>query len=108
MGPEGRAAVAEHGVMEALERILPRLLLLVVVTQLEHHQLAGRVDQIGRVERAALGLAPRVAFLEKRLVAEKPHALLDREILAVQADADDEAREAHERLGELAETEGGV
>jgi hypothetical protein len=73
------------------------------VAQLEHHQLARRIHQVGRVEGAALGLAPRRGLLEERLVAEEPHPLLHRQILAVQPTADDEARQTHERLRELAE-----
>ena len=42
-------------------------------------------------------------FLHERFVAEEPHALLDRHVLGVQPDADDEAREADQRFGELAE-----
>ena len=44
-----------------------------------------------------------LALFEKRLVAEKAHALLDRPVVGVQADADDETGEAHERFGELSE-----
>ena len=55
------------------------------------------------IERAALRLAPRARLLEKRLVAEEPDALLDRQVLAVQPDADDGAAQADQRFGELAE-----
>ena len=57
------------------------------------------------IEGAALGLAARARLLEERLVAEEPDALLDRQILAVQPDPDDEAAEPDERFGELAEAD---
>ena len=81
---------------------------LVVAAQLQHHQLPDRVHQIHRVERSPLGLAPRRGFLEKRLVAEEAHALLHRQVFAVQADGDDGARQADERFGELAKLDGVV
>src|SRR6185436_11768159 len=80
-------------------------LLLPVASKLQQHQLAGGIDEVGRIERAALGFPARRRFLEERLVTEESDALLDRPILRVQADADDEARQAYERLGELAELE---
>ena len=65
--------------------------------------LPSAVDHVGRVEGAALGLAPRARLLEVGLVAEEPHALLHRQVLGVQPDADDEAGEPDEGLGELPE-----
>ena len=91
--------------MEGPQRGLAALLLLPVAPQLEQHQLAGRVDDVGRIEGAALGFAPGAGFLEERLVAEEAHALLHRPVVGVQPDADDEAGEADERFGQLAEPE---
>ena len=96
---------ARTRVVEGAQRKLAALLLLVVLAQLQQHQLAERSRPGRRVERAALGLAPRAGFLEERLVAEEPHALLHRQILGVQPDADDEAGEPHQRFGELPELE---
>ena len=56
--PERRRALGQQRVVKRAQRRLAALLLLPVVTQLEQRQLAGGVDQIGRIERAALGLAP--------------------------------------------------
>ena len=84
------------------ENDLP-LLLLVVAAQLQQHQLPDAVHEIRRIERAALGFAPRARFFHKRLVAEEPHALFDRPVLRMQPDADDEAREPDQRLRELPE-----
>ena len=108
MGPERRVALREHGVVERAQRELPFLRFLVVAPQLQHHQLADRVHEVGRIERAALRFAARGRFFEKRFVPEEAHPLLDRQILAVQADGDDEAGQAHERFGKLAELERGV
>ena len=94
--------------MEGAQRILVALLLLVVVPQLEQHQLADRVDQIRRVEGAALGFAPRAALLQVRFLAEVADALLHRHVFGVEPYAHDEAAEADERLGELAEPHRGV
>ena len=44
-----------------------------------------------------------LAFLHERFLAEQPHALLHRHIFRMQPDADDEAGEADEGLGELTE-----
>src|SRR5687768_18273303 len=57
-----------------------------------------------RSEGAALGLAARARLFQERLLAEETHALLHRHVFAVQPDADDEATETDQRLGELAET----
>ena len=65
--------------------------------------MPNRVHQIRRIERAALGFAPRGRLFEKRLVAEETHALLDGKVLAVQANGDDEPRETHQGLRELPE-----
>ena len=62
---EGGRAVAEQLIVKRPLRILRALLLLVVPAQLQQHQLADRVDEIGRIERAALGLAPRAALLHE-------------------------------------------
>ena len=45
--------------MEAAQRELAPLLRLAVGPELQQHQLPRGVDQVGRVERAALGLAAR-------------------------------------------------
>ena len=62
MQPERRGAVAEQRVVERAQRERLALLLLVVLAQLQQHQLADAVDEIRRIERAALGLAPRAAL----------------------------------------------
>ena len=93
--------------MEGAQRRLAALLLLPVGAQLQQHQLAGGVDHVARIEGAAFGLAPRVRLLEVGLVLEEPHALLHRPVVGVQLDADDEAGEPHQRLGELAELDAG-
>ena len=103
MEPERRGALAEQRVVKRAQRKRLALLLLVVLPQLEQHQLADGVDEIRRIERAALRFAPRAALLHERLLAEVAHALLDRHVLGVQLDADDEAHEANERFGELPE-----
>ncbi len=89
--------------MEPLERERVPRLRLAVLAQLQQHQLAGGVHDVARVERAALGLAPGMALLEVRLVAEEADALLHRHVLGVEADGHHQAGDADERLGELAQ-----
>src|SRR5262245_57781925 len=103
MEPEPRRPLPAQRVVKRPQRERFSLLLLAVLAQLEQHQLPDAVDEIRRIERAALGFAPRAGFFQKRLVTEESHALLDRHVLGVQLDADDEAREADERFGELTE-----
>ena len=91
-----------------LQRVFRAQLRLVVLAQLQQHQLAGRIDDVRGIEGAALGLAARARLFQEGLLAEEAHALLDRHVLAVQADADDEAAETNQRLGELAEPDRGV
>src|SRR4029078_3776234 len=55
------------------------------------------------MEGAPFGFTPRARFFEERLVAEDAHALLDRHILAVKTDADNEAAQPDQRLGKLTE-----
>ena len=59
--------------------------------------------QVRRIEGASLRFTTSRRLFEKRLVAEEAHALLDGEVLAVQANGDHEAGEAHECFGELSE-----
>src|SRR5205814_1176676 len=108
MEPEGRGALREQRVVKRSEVERLALLRLVVLAQLEQHQLADGVDEIGRIERAALGFAPRAALLHERLVAEIADALFDGHVFRVQLDADDETHEADEGFGELAEPDAGI
>src|SRR5687767_14746043 len=103
MQPEWHGAVFEQRVMKPAERVLRSHVHLVVVAQLLHHQLAGRVEDVRRIERSALCLTPRAALFNIRLVAEEAHTLLHRHVFAVETDADDESTETDERLGKLAE-----
>ena len=99
MQPERRGAVAEQRVVERPQR--ERLALLLPCSRCRSFSsisLPTRVDQIRRIERAALGFAARAGLLEERLVAEEADALLDRHVLAVQPDADDEAARAGSAL----------
>ena len=67
--------------MERAQRKCLPLLLLVVLAELEQHQLADAVDQVRRVEGPAFGLAARTRLFHERFVAEHAHALLDRHVL---------------------------
>ena len=105
--PERRAALREHGVVERPQRELRR-------PAVPCSRGAASASSACRPSTtryvgsnvAALRLAPRGRLLEERLVAEEAHPLLHRQVLAVQADGDDEPRQPHERLGELPELEG--
>src|SRR5689334_18267818 len=108
MRTERRIALREYCVVERAERVFAALLFFEVAAHLQHHELADRVQPIARIERAALGLASRGGFFEERLVAEESHPLFNREILAVQADGDDEPGQANERFGELSKLEGHI
>ena len=106
MQRERRRALLQQRVVERAQRERCRPgCVFTSLPELLQHQLADRVDQVRRIERAALGLATRVGFLEKRVLAEHPHALLDRQILGVQPDRDDEPHEADERLLQLPEAD---
>ena len=94
--------------MERLQRELRALLRFVVASQLQHHQLANCVHEIRGVERSPLRLASRRRLLQECFVAEEPHPLFDREVFAVQTDADDTAGQADERFSKLPEFDGGV
>src|SRR5438093_1166352 len=63
--------------------------------------LGDRIDEICGIERAALSLAARGALFQKRFVSEEPHALLDRHVFYMQADAYDETGQPDKRFGEL-------
>src|SRR5580704_10133867 len=103
MEPEWRGALAEQGVVEGAQRERSSLLLLVILPELQEHQLADAVDEIGRIEGAAFGLAARAALFHERLLAKESDALLDGHVLGMEPDADDKAREANERFGQLPE-----
>src|SRR6266851_1916256 len=103
MQPERRSALVEQGVVEGTQRECLPLLLFVLLPELQKHQLADAVDEVGRIEGAPFGLATRAALLHESFLPEEPDALLDGHILCVQADADDEAREPNERFGKLPE-----
>src|SRR5262249_31787291 len=103
MEPEGSGALAEKGVVKRSQRERLALFRFPVLPQLQQHQLAHGVHEIGRVERAALGPAARAALLHESFLAEVADALLDRQVLGMQLDADDEANETDQRLRELTE-----
>jgi hypothetical protein len=94
--------------MEAAERVAVAGVSLVVLPQLQDHQLAGGIQNVAGIERAALGLAAGAGLLEEGFVAEEANALFDRHVLAVEPDADNQAAEANERLRQLAEADGVV
>ncbi len=108
MQPDRHRAVAEQRVVELPQRELSARPRLVVLAQLQQHQLPGGIDDVAGVERAALGLAPRARLLEERLLAEERAPPAPPTVLAVQPDADDAATEANEGFGQLAETDAGV
>src|SRR5262249_21636610 len=103
MQPEGRGAVGEQRVVERAERERLALLRLPVLPQLEQHQLAGGVDEIRRIEGAALRLPACVPLLEERLLAKEPNALLHRHVFSMQLYPDDETGKTDQRFGELTE-----
>src|SRR5438045_109620 len=103
MEPEGSGALAEKRIVERSQRVRLALLRLPVLAQLQQHQLADRVDEVRRIERAALGLAPRAALFHECFFAEAAYALFDGEIFGVQLDAHDEPDETDQRLRELTE-----
>src|SRR4051794_6113372 len=71
--PERHRAVGQQRVVESAQRILRPDVRLVVVAKLQQHQLAGRVQDVGRIERPALRFPPRTDLLEKRFLAEESH-----------------------------------
>src|SRR5580765_3615217 len=90
MEPEGRGTLGEQRVVKRSEVERFTLLRLVVLAELEQHQLADGVDEICRIECATLRLTPRTALLHERLVTEVADPLLHGHVLRVQLDADDE------------------
>src|SRR4029079_17878975 len=68
--PQRHRAVGQQRVVESPERILRPDVGLVVVPELQKHQLAGRVEDVGRIERPALRFAAGPEFLETTLPAE--------------------------------------
>src|SRR6478735_5895509 len=52
--PQRHRAVGQQRVVESPERILRADVGLVVVSELQEHQLASRIQDIGRIERPAL------------------------------------------------------
>src|SRR4030095_6354888 len=108
MSPERRVALREYRVMEAAQVVFSALLIFVVPAKLQHHQFSDRVQKIARIERPAFGFTSRRGFLEERLIAEETHPLLYGQILAVQSNGDDEARQSHQRFGKLSESDGHV
>ena len=49
---------------------------LVIITELQQHAFAKRVEDILRVERPPFGLAARRALFQQRFISEEPYALL--------------------------------
>src|SRR6266542_6840614 len=56
--PERHRPVREQRVVEAAERVVRAGVRLVVLAQLQDRQLSSRVQDVGRIEGASLGLAP--------------------------------------------------
>src|SRR5215204_1662449 len=108
MRPERRVALREYRVMKAAQVVFPSLLFFVISAKLQHHQFADRVQKIARIEGPAFSFSSCRRFFEERLIAEETHPLHHREILTVQANRDDEARQPHERFGQLSEPDGHV
>ena len=104
MQPERYSAVAEQAVVELPQRELRSSLGLVVLAELHDHQFAERIDDVGRIEGPAFGLAPRAALFEERLLLEEPDTLLHRHVLAVQSNANHEPAQPDQGLGELPES----
>ena len=106
--PEGQAPLAEQTVMKPLEREAVSLHHFGIRSQLQEHQLAQRMQHIPRIERAALGLVTRMAFLKIRLITEQAHPLLNRKIFRVKPNTHDGTSETHESLGKLAQLDLGA
>src|SRR5688572_31831432 len=75
MGPERRRSLAEHGIVKGAYGVAVALLLLVVAPHLQHHQLAGTVHKVRRIERPSLSLAAGGRLFEERFVPEETHPL---------------------------------
>src|SRR4029078_6861132 len=75
--PQRHRGVGQQRVVESSQRKLRPDVVFVVVSELQQHQLASRIQDIGRIERPALRFPAGADLLQEGLLAEEAHPLLD-------------------------------